>query len=154
MNTQKSISILNSLVEINNDRIQGYEKAITETTDNDLKVLFEEFTQSSKKCWIELVEEIRNMDGEPVDDTTISGKFYRLWIDVKAAITNRDRKAILNSCEYGEDAALETYNSVLTNQIDFLTIEQHKMIYKQYVLLKEDHNKLQELRDALVEDFN
>ncbi|MFA6150179.1 MAG: PA2169 family four-helix-bundle protein [Chitinophagaceae bacterium] len=154
MNTQKSISILNSLVEINNDRIQGYEKAITETTDNDLKELFEEFGQSSKKCWKELVEEIGNMDGEPVDDTTISGKFYRLWMDVKAAITNRDRKAILNSCEYGEDAALETYNSVLTNQIDFLTIEQHKMIYKQYVLLKADHNKLQELRDALVEDFN
>lgn len=75
-------------------------------------------------------------------------------MDVKPANTNRDRKAILNSCEYGEDDALEAYNSVLTNQIDFLTIEQHKMIYKQNVLLKEDHNNLQELRDTQVENYN
>lgn len=30
-------------------------------------------------------------------------------MDVKAALTGKDRKAILNSCEYGEDIAKDSY---------------------------------------------
>ena len=37
MNTEKSIEILNSLIQINNDRIQGYETASKETEEVDLK---------------------------------------------------------------------------------------------------------------------
>jgi hypothetical protein len=40
--TTETIEVLNDLIQINNDRIAGYEKAIRETKpeDDDLKVLF------------------------------------------------------------------------------------------------------------------
>ena len=44
MNTQKTIETLNMLVEINNDRIDGYLKATEETNDLDLKSIINNVT--------------------------------------------------------------------------------------------------------------
>jgi hypothetical protein len=35
------------------------------------------------------------VEGTPEEGTRITGKFFRVWMDVKAALTNKDRKAIL-----------------------------------------------------------
>lgn len=151
MNTKKSIAVLNKLVEINNDRLQGYNVAIDESEDAELQILFADFKEISDHCIAELSEQIAGLGGLSTDSSSSSGKLYRIWMDIKAAVTNNDRNAILSSCEYGEDVALETYNDVLTNDIDFLTIEQHKMIYKQYVSIKNNHDKLKVLRDLELE---
>ncbi len=47
---EKLIGILNDLVEINNDRIEGYQKASDETKeeDMDLKAIFAEMGNKSK----------------------------------------------------------------------------------------------------------
>ena len=37
MKTEKTIDVLNSLIEINNDRIYGYETASKEVEETDLK---------------------------------------------------------------------------------------------------------------------
>jgi len=46
---EHQISALNDLVKINNDRIAGYEKATDGTEDEDLKILFAEYIEQSKK---------------------------------------------------------------------------------------------------------
>ena len=43
MDKEKTIELLNSLITINNDRIQGYETAAKETKDEELKTLFGRF---------------------------------------------------------------------------------------------------------------
>ena len=52
MENEKTIDALNKLIEINNDRIEGYETASKETNDTDLLNLFSGFIQTSKKCRI------------------------------------------------------------------------------------------------------
>ena len=103
MENEKAIDVLNTLVEINNDRIEGYETATKETNEPDLKVLFTKLAETSQDCRIELEREVELLGGTPAKGTKVSGKFFRAWMDVKAAITGKDRKAILESCEYGED---------------------------------------------------
>jgi uncharacterized protein (TIGR02284 family) len=71
-------------------------------------------------------------------------------MDVKAALTGNDRKAILDSCEYGEDTAVNAYNEVLKNNLNDITTEQESMIRAQYHLIVADHNKVKSMRDALV----
>jgi uncharacterized protein (TIGR02284 family) len=117
MQEKKSIDVLNTLVEINNDRIEGYGTASTETEETDLKTLFAQLAQTSQHCRAELVDEVNQLGGEPVEGTKTSGKFFRAWMDVKSALTGQDRKAILNSCEYGEKVAVGTYKKVLENNI-------------------------------------
>jgi uncharacterized protein (TIGR02284 family) len=82
---------LKKLVEINNDRIEGYTKALQETTEADLKTMFTQFIKTGQKCLNELSKEIRTLSGEPTDSTKTSGKFFRVWMDVKAALTSKDR---------------------------------------------------------------
>ena len=98
MENRKAIEVLNSLIIINNDRIEGYETASDATEEHDLKTLFAKFNSTSQKCKQELVKEVNSLGGEIAEDTKISGKFFRLWMDVKAALTGKDRAEILNSC--------------------------------------------------------
>ncbi len=114
MEKEKSIEVLNKLIEINNDRIEGYETASKETNETDLKTLFSQLIQTSKKCRQELVDQVQKLGGKVNEGTRITGKFFRAWMDVKAALTNKDRKAILSSCEQGEDVAKDTYKKVFT----------------------------------------
>jgi uncharacterized protein (TIGR02284 family) len=148
MDTEKSIDILNSLIQINNDRIEGYETASKEADETDLKTLFSHFTETSLKCKAELVAEVKRLGGKPTEGTTTSGKFYRVWMDIKSAITGSDRKAIVNSCEYGEDVAVQTYNDALSHSED-LTPEQLMMIKEQHSAIKTDHDKIKNLRDLM-----
>jgi len=151
MEEKKSIDVLNKLVEINNDRIEGYETASKETQETDLKTLFSQLAQTSQDCRAELIDEVTQLGGEPVEGTTTSGKFFRAWMDVKSALTGKDRKAILNSCEYGEDVAVDTYKKVLENNAEELTEDQLAMVEEQYNLIKADHDMVKSLRDSLVE---
>lgn len=50
MKNQKKIDVFNTLIQINNDRFEGYETAFKETEEQDLKVCFSQFMQTSQKC--------------------------------------------------------------------------------------------------------
>jgi uncharacterized protein (TIGR02284 family) len=149
MEKVKSVDTLNTLIEINNDRIEGYETASKETNEMDLKTLFEKLSQTSEKCKQALTAEVIKLGGTPTEGTKNTGKIYRVWMDFKAALTGKDRKAILNSCEYGEDIAKETYENVLENDSEDLSTEQQAMIKAQHSLLKADHDELKMMRDNL-----
>lgn len=151
MEREKTIDVLNSLITINNDRIEGYETASKDTEETDLKSLFSQFISTSLKCRQELSAEVMNLGGEPADGTLISGKFFRAWMDLKAALTGKDRKAILDSCEYGEDNALETYDNVLENDLEHLSLSQQTMVSEHRYALKSDHDRVKQLRDELVD---
>ena len=149
MDKEKTIEVLNTLITINNDRIEGYETATKETEEQDLKILFAQFSATSQKCKTALRNEVSNLGGTPAEGTLASGKFFRVWMDVKAALTGKDRKAILNSCEYGEDIAKNTYKNALKNDYENLSAAQQTMIKDQHTLLVADHDKVKSLRDAL-----
>ncbi len=150
MESEKTISVLNNLIQINNDRIEGYKTASDETKEADLKTLFSQFQSTSLVINSELRSEVTRLGGTPTEDTRITGKFFRVWMDVKAALTGNDRKAILESCEYGEDVAKKTYEDTLENELENLSTEQQTMLKEQHTTLVADHNKVKSMIDALV----
>ncbi len=152
MENEKTISVLNTLITINNDRIEGYDTASKETEEQDLKTAFTKFSATSQKCKQELEAEVEKLGGEPAEGTKTTGKFFRVWMDVKAALTGKDRKAILNSCEYGEDVAKSTYENALKNDAEDLSTEQQTMIKAQHTLLAEDHDEVKSMRDLVMAD--
>ena len=151
MNTEQSIDVLNALVVINNDRIEGYRRASKESEESDLKTLFAQFENTSHKCKGELVQEVQRLGGEPSEGTKTTGKIYRVWMDVKATLTGSDRKAILNSCEYGEDVAIEAYEDALNNEKEDISSEQQTMLRRQLQSIRADHDKVKGLRDMMTE---
>lgn len=145
MEKDKAIDVLNSLIEINSDRIEGYETASKETEETDFKSLFSQFVKTSEWCKSELVREVEKLGGIPIEGTSTTGKFFRVWMDFKAAVTGHDRKAILNSCEYGESVASDTYEDALNDNYEDLTHEQQAILRVQHNLLKADHDKVKDM---------
>lgn len=149
METNSNIlEVLNDLLKINNDRVAGYNKAIEETEEEDLKAIFNAMANQSRKIAMTLVNEITSLGGEPAtNSTTNPGKIYRVWMDVKATFNGKDREGVLNACEFGEDAAQSAYKTALEN--DDLTTEVRELIWKQKDELKDSHDDIKEKRDQV-----
>ena|ERR1700761_4580275 len=118
-NSKETIEVLNDLVQINNDRITGYEKAIKESKpeDTDLKILYAAMVAESHRMKIALATEVQTLGAETEQGTTTSGKIYRAWMDVKALFTGHDRHTILANCESGEEAAQKAYKTALNHDL-------------------------------------
>ncbi len=143
------IEVLNDLVEINNDRINGYMKASEETKDldADLRAVFHKMADQSRNIKSELTEAVLARGGKPAEGTTNSGKIYRVWMDVKATFTGHDRQSALESCEFGEDAAQKAYKLALNSDAD-MDPEIRSMITNQQSELKTSHDLIKKYRDA------
>lgn len=144
---------LKDLVVINHDRYHGYKKAAEESKDSDLKSLFTTFSTQSLGYAQNLKQHMDAEDAEDLDldDTKLSGKLYRVYMDLKSAVTGRDRKAILSSCEYGEDVALNHYNDALEelNENNGYAPTVRDIIQKQHAELKQAHDRVKMMRDSL-----
>ncbi|HET7898595.1 MAG TPA: PA2169 family four-helix-bundle protein [Flavisolibacter sp.] len=145
---EKIATILNDLIRINNDRIVGYERALDELKpeDADLKALFQRYITNSREYVQELTQEVKRLGGDAADGTTNSGKIYRVWMDLKSAITGKDRKTILDNCEFGEDAAQKSYDMALNSDVE-LEPSLRDMIVRQKATLKTGHDEVKRLRD-------
>lgn len=152
MDNAKKNEILNSLIVINNDRVEGYKTAEAEARETDLKMLFSDLMETSVLNRKELIAEVISLGGTPEEGTRVTGKFFRVWMDVKAAFMGNDRKSILDSCEYGEDVILKTYKNVLTDEHQNTNSNEQQMLNHQYALLKIDHEKVKQFRDTIVND--
>lgn len=141
-NAADTIEILNDLVEINNDRIVGYEKAIKELKeeDEDLKVLFLNMIDESRQARLELGNEVQVLGGVMEGGTTNSGKIYRVWMDVRALFSGHDRHSVLANCHKGEDAAQVAYKTALESES--LPGHLREMISNQKQTLKTSHDEI------------
>lgn len=150
MNKEKSIVVLNNLLEINNERIEIYETAKKVTEENDLKDLFSEFQKTSAIFKSELVEELQKMGVVPVDVARNNSLLVRLWINFKAKLIGQDREDILNTLEYNEFVAIKSYKDTLSDNLDHLTAELHIMLKSQQLLLTAHHDKVKKLGDLML----
>jgi len=149
MGERETLEVLNSLIEINNDRIEGYKTASKETKQTDLKNLFFEFENISRECKAYLQKEEEKLNVEVADGTTASGKVFSVWMDLKSAVTDNDRKAILNSCQYGEEAAQRTYSNVLGNHKAELDPKIKRLIFGQKAILGSNLFRIKGLLEIL-----
>lgn len=148
---EHQISALNDLVKINNDRISGYQKAAESTSDNDLKRLFLGYIDDSKKYKSELMDHIYVLGGDPSTGTTLGGKFYQAWIDVRAKFSIKDRHSILADCEYGEDIANAAYRNALDDkELIWKDDTVVAMLSRQLKELRSAHDNIKTLRDAAI----
>jgi uncharacterized protein (TIGR02284 family) len=143
---EKSAEVLNDLIQINNDRVAGYERAAKEANAKDLDLisLFNDMAAESRQYLSELRRYVQTTGEEPAEGTTFSGKIYRVWMDVKATFTGKDRKAILASCEFGEDAAQKAYEMALDED---LSPEIRQLVVDQKASLRRSHDRIKRLRD-------
>ncbi len=147
MNNEEIVEDLNDLVKINNDRIQGYEKAVEDNEDTQLDDLFRHYIVQSQNFRSQLADHIVRIDGTAVSDATstdISSKIHRAWIDIKSAITGKDRDTVLSSVEFGENAAIEAYQDAIDK--DHIPAHIKQDLQAQLSQLKQAHDRIQSIK--------
>ena len=146
---EKTTEVLNDLIEINNDRIAGFEHAIKglEESDFGLKTVFEDFTHQSSEYVSQLRNAVSKVGGEIDNGNSVSGTIHRTWLDVKATFSGHDRKSVLQECERGEDAIKKAYKDALAPDSG-LSTEFTSLISEQQQGITAAHDKIKALRDS------
>ncbi|GAB3361232.1 PA2169 family four-helix-bundle protein [Arachidicoccus ginsenosidivorans] len=145
--SDKVVDLLNSLIQINEDRKEGYQKAWEHSDDLNLKTLFDQYSKQSGRYIVELGTAVESYGGVPAERTSISGDAYRAWMDIKDALTTNQRKTVLASCERGEDAAVSTYKDALEDSQE-LDNNLVGVITMQYRDIEKAHDQIKTLRDS------
>ena len=110
---QDEITTLNTLTATLIDSVNGYEDAPpTYRGQQPLTELFRK-RQTSALRVEELRGEVRRLGGDAEDGGSFLGKTHQRFHDLKAAITGRDEKAIINEVERGEDYLKEKFETAL-----------------------------------------
>jgi uncharacterized protein (TIGR02284 family) len=143
------IDVLNDLVQINNDRIAGYEKAIKDSKpeDSGFHSMFRRMIDESSQYKRELIGAINTLGGgADTRSTTNSGKVYRVWMDIKSTLTGKSELSVLELCEFGEDAAQKAYEEALKSDVE-IPANIREIIVNQKTQLRNSHDTIKKQRD-------
>jgi len=144
------ISTLNGLIETLKDGQEGFKQSTSGVDDPQLRTLFDTLALQRSKFAGELQNEVVNMgDPDPEDASSVTGSMHRAWINVKSAVTNRDRHAILAEAERGEDAAVSAYRDVMEKDLPAPIKE---VVSRQSAEVKVAHDKIRALRDSAAQN--
>ncbi|MCC3160795.1 PA2169 family four-helix-bundle protein [Hymenobacter sp. 15J16-1T3B] len=134
---------LRELLLFVNDRIEGYQRAVAESKDAELRGYYKQLVSQSQRFAGELNGYLQRQGGGRETGTTLKGKLYRQWMDAKAALTGTDEKAILGSNVYGEEWALKAYQDALSDPM--LPAVLRREVQRQYKQSQETYDRLKRL---------
>jgi uncharacterized protein (TIGR02284 family) len=146
MEAKATQALLNELVETLKDGQKGYSDAMTDVEDTNLKDTFKKYAAQRAEYITEIEDQMFKLNLKPDEGASVTGTIHRAWIDLKAALTSKDNKAVLNECERGEDYAKKAYQTTLKAQD--LPSNLKSVIEKQYQGVTEAHDKIKSLRDS------
>lgn len=145
MEKSEVISTLNELAEISRDGEQGFLAAAEDVQNPTLKAVFRTAAARCAEGARELESKIVSLGGEPVAGGSMTGAMHRVWTNLKAAMTGRSERAVLEEVERGEDAAKDAYQHAIAQP---LPPEIRSLVQRQYQGVKENHDRVRSLRDA------
>ena len=126
----EEITALNTLIATTIDSITGYEDAASNSEAGRFQQLFRDRASERQRVVEDLRAEVRRLGGNPEDDGSLMGKTHQRFLDLKAAITGRDEKAIINEVERGEDYLKEKFETALNS--DALSGESRAVVDSAY----------------------
>lgn len=144
MENDKNVKLLNGLIDISRDGMEGFRKCAEDADDSQLKMYFQDRAKDCEEAVQTLSTEVRQYGGEPDTSGTITGGLHRAWIDIKTALTNKDNLAVLEECERAEDTAVTAYENALKEEMpDNL----RSLIGRQLEGARKNHQRVRQLRD-------
>lgn len=145
MEKSEVISTLNELAEISRDGEQGFLAAAEDVQSPTLKAVFRTAAARCAEGARELESKIITLGGEPSRGGSMTSAMHRAWTNMKAALSSRSERAVLEEVERGEDAAKDAYQQAIAQP---LPPEIRSLVQRQYQGVKENHDRVRSLRDA------
>ncbi|MCJ8153426.1 PA2169 family four-helix-bundle protein [Chryseobacterium sp. SSA4.19] len=116
MKNQEEASVLNDLLHITNDRIEGFARVEGKIWENypDVKSEYARMNSLSTVMKNELINLIQDDGEKPSDSTSAAGALHRTWIDIKNSFTiGNTEESTLENVVFGEKAAIDAYQNAI-----------------------------------------
>jgi len=143
----EATSTLNTLIATTIDSITGYEDSAQNIDNERFREIFRRRASERQEVVEQLRQEVRRLGGDPEDSGSFLGKAHQRFEDLKAAITGRDEKSIINEVERGEDYLKEKWQAAL--QSGDLHGETHDLIQRCYQSIKAGHDQMSQLKHGM-----
>ena len=140
----ETVDILNELIETCRDGEKGFADAAGHVENPAIRSFLEEQSRIRARFADQLQQEVRAMGGSPEEFGSTGGAVRRAWMDLKSAVGGGD-KAILSSCEAGEDSAVAQYRWSLEKLLPENT---RSVVALQYESIERTHERIRTLRDS------
>jgi uncharacterized protein (TIGR02284 family) len=141
------ISTLNTLLTTLIDSITGYEDAAANAEGSRFQQLFRERAGERQRVVESLRNEVRRLGGEPEDGGSFLGKTHQRFLDLKAAVTGRDDKAIIDEVERGEDYLKEKFEAAISS--GHLSGESRAAVESAYQSVRSGHDQISQLKHGM-----
>ena len=141
------ISTLNTLIATTIDSITGYEDSAQNIDNERFREIFRQRANERQQVVEQLRAEVRRLGGNPEDDGSFLGKAHQRFEDLKAAITGRDEKAIINEVERDEDYLKDKFEAALNS--DELTGESRSVVERCYQSVRSGHDQMSQLKHGM-----
>jgi uncharacterized protein (TIGR02284 family) len=142
-----AITTLNTLIATTLDSITGYENSAKDVHNERFGEIFRSRADERQEVVEQLRSEVRRLGGDPEESGSFLGKAHQRFEDLKAAITGRDEKAIINEVERGEDYLKEKFQTAL--QSGELKGESHDIVERCYQSVKAGHDQISQLKHGM-----
>jgi len=145
MNNEKTVSVLNDLLNITNDRIEGFSKVEDKVWDTHsaLKNDYDQMVSQSQVMKTDLIQLINQKGGQADNTTSTAGALHRAWIDVKNAFAGDKDESTLENVVFGEKGAIDAYQDALDS--GDLCPESARLVSDQLHHLKSSYSKFDNL---------
>jgi uncharacterized protein (TIGR02284 family) len=144
---QDEIATLNSLIATTIDSINGYEDSAMNIDNERFSEKFRQCANDRQQVVQQLRDEVRRLGGEPEEGGSFLGKAHQRVEDLKAAVTGRDEKAIINEVERGEDYLKEKFETALDS--GDLTAESRAVVERAYQSVRSGHDQMSQLKHGM-----
>lgn len=145
--SKDQITTLNTLTATLIDSVNGYREAAENSDSGRFQELFRSNANERNRIVEELRAEVRRLGGEPESDQSTMGALHQRWLDLKAAITGRDDKAIINEIERGEDYLKAKFQAALDK--GELTGESRSVVERAYQSVLKGHDQISSIKHGL-----
>lgn len=142
-----TISTLNTLIATTIDSITGYEESAQNIDNDRFRQIFRQRANERQHVVESLRAEVRRLGGNPEDDGSFLGKAHQRFEDLKAAVTGRDEKAIINEVERGEDYLKEKFETALNSGT--LSGEARSVVERCYQSVRSGHDQMSQLKHGM-----
>lgn len=140
-------STLNTLLATLTDSINGYRESAEKVQNGSFRDLFLQMADDRSRVAENLRTEVVRLGGDPNDDGSLAGKTHQVFLDLKAAITGRDNKSIINEVERGEDYLKEKFEAALKS--DHLSGETRAVTERAYDSVIRGHDRIAEIKHSM-----
>lgn len=145
--TSHDIRTLNGLIATTLDSVDGYNAAAGETESGRFGEIFRARAAERRAVVTALQAEVSRIGGTPEDDGTILAGAHRVFLNLKAAITGHDDKAVVNEVESGEDHIKAKYEAALADNDISASVK--AAIQTAYTSVREGHDQMRDLKHSL-----